>query len=265
LLRISGASDERALAGTGVGPQCKLRNADSAFRQGLSMTGSVNGARALTSSQRLQTRLIAATASPLIAGLCRTVTWKVEGDQHYHDAVRSGRPPIVAFWHGRILPGSWVYRHRGIVVMASTNFDGQWIARIIERFGYHVAAGSTSRGGVRALLELKRSIEHGRPVGITLDGPRGPARVPQPGAVWLAGATGSPIVPFHAEASRYWTVRSWDSTQVPKPFSTVALAIQEPIFVAGTDPQQQEEGSRALMQALERAEAEARAAVAAIR
>ncbi len=71
----------------------------------------------------------------------------------------------------------------------------------------------------------------GKPAGFTLDGPRGPAQVAQPGAVWLAKATGNPIVPFHIEADRHWTVRSWDRTQIPKPFSHVAIAIGEPIDV----------------------------------
>jgi lysophospholipid acyltransferase (LPLAT)-like uncharacterized protein len=215
----------------------------------------------LTRTQLLQTRLIAATASPLIAGLCRTITWKVEGDHYYDEAIRSGRPPIIAFWHGRILAGTWVFRNRGIVVMASANFDGQWISRIIERFGYGAAAGSSSRGGARALLELKRQIERGRPVAFTLDGPRGPARVAQPGAVWLAGATGSPILPFHAEADRYWSMGSWDSTQVPKPFSTVVLTMHPPIFVAGSQPEQLQAGGTALSDALGRSEGEALAAV----
>ena len=225
------------------------------------MTSSVKGPDVLTASQRLQTRLIAATASPLIAGLCRTITWTVEGDHYYDEAIRSGRPPIMAFWHGRILSGTWVFRNRGIVVMASANFDGQWISRIIKRFGFGAAAGSSSRGGARALLELKREIERGHPVAFTLDGPRGPARVAQPGAVWLAGATGSPILPFHAEANRYWSMGSWDSTQVPKPFSSVALTIHAPIFVAGTEPEQLEEGGTALSQALSKSEAGALAAV----
>src|SRR5262245_763352 len=229
------------------------------------MTRSVKGADALTASQRLQTRLIAATASPLIAGLCRTISWKVEGDHHYEEAIRSGRPPIMAFWHGRILSGNLVVRDRVIVVMASANFDGQWISRIIKRFGFGAVAGSTSRGGARALLELKREIERGHPVAFTLDGPRGPARVAQPGAVWLAGATGSPILPFHAEARRYWTMGSWDRTQVPKPFSTVLLRIHQPVFVAGTGPEHLEEGGRALAQALDRSERAAMESLAAIR
>ena len=78
-------------------------------------------------------------------------------------------------------------------------------------------------------MQLRRDLTAGRPAAFTLDGPRGPARVAQPGAVWLAGATGHPILPFHIEADRFWAVNSWDRTQIPKPFATVALAIGEPI------------------------------------
>ena len=62
---------------------------------------------------------------------------------------RSGRQPIMAFWHGRILPATYYFRRRGIVVITSENFDGEWIAGIIERFGYGTARGSTSRGGAQ--------------------------------------------------------------------------------------------------------------------
>ena len=106
----------------------------------------------------------------------------------------------MAFWHGRILPATYFFRRRGIVVITSENFDGEWIAGIIERFGYGTARGSTSRGAVKALLQLKRDMAAGKPAAFTLDGPRGPAKVAQPGAVWLAKATGNPIVPFHIEA-----------------------------------------------------------------
>ncbi len=144
----------------------------------------------------------------------------------------------MAFWHGRILPATYYFRRRGIVVITSENFDGEWIAGIIERFGYGTARGSTSRGGRRALLQLTRDMAAGRPAGFTVDGPRGPARVAQPGAVWLAKATGNPVLPFHLEASRHWTLNSWDRTQIPKPFATVAIAIGEPFDVpseAGED------------------------------
>jgi lysophospholipid acyltransferase (LPLAT)-like uncharacterized protein len=159
------------------------------------------------------------------------LTWKVEGLEHL-DFEGNGRRPIMAFFHGRVLTATYFFRDRGIVVMISENFDGEWIARIIERFGYGTSRGSSSRGGQRALLRLKRDMEQGRPAGFAVDGPRGPARKVQPGVVWLAKLTGNPVVPFHMEASRHWSLRSWDRTQIPLPFSTVALAVGTPIDVS---------------------------------
>jgi lysophospholipid acyltransferase (LPLAT)-like uncharacterized protein len=169
----------------------------------------------------------------LVAALGSTLRWRTEGLEHFDGIFANNRRPIMAFWHGRILPATYYFRGRGIVVITSENFDGEWIAGIIERFGYGTSRGSTSRGALRALLQLKRDMAAGLPAGFTVDGPRGPARVAQPGAVWLAKATGNPILPFHLEADRHWTLHSWDRTQIPRPFSTVALVIGEPFNVAG--------------------------------
>src|SRR3954449_6914454 len=117
----------------------------------------------LTRFQRFETNLIGALGAPAIDALCRTITWKVEGDHHFDAVLRSGRVPIVAVWHGRILPIIWHFRGRGVVVMASENFDGQWIARIIERLGNRTVAGSTPRGGGRALSAMKGGVGKGRP------------------------------------------------------------------------------------------------------
>jgi hypothetical protein len=182
-------------------------------------------------SKRLQAKLIASVGYRLIALLGSTLRWRTEGLEHLDAIAASGRQPIMAFWHGRILPATYFFRRRGIVVITSENFDGEWIAGIIERFGYETARGSTSRGARKALLQLTRDIAAGKPVGFTLDGPRGPAGVAQPGAVWLAKATGNPVLPFHLEASRHWTLNSWDHTQIPKPYATVALAVGTPIDV----------------------------------
>lgn len=181
--------------------------------------------------KQLEAAAIAAAGYPAIALLGRTLRWRTEGLEHLETLVAGGRQPIMGFWHGRILTATYYFRRRGIVVITSENFDGEWIARIIERFGYKTARGSTSRGARKALLQLRRELDEGRPVGFTLDGPRGPARRAQPGAVWLAGATGHPILPFHLEAARHWTLRSWDRTQIPKPFSRVSLVVGRPIEV----------------------------------
>ena len=174
---------------------------------------------------------IAAIGVPVIAALGSSLNWKVEGHEHLH-LEGNHRRPILAFWHGRVLSATYFFRNRGIVVMISENFDGEWIARIIQQFGFRTSRGSTSRGGARALLQLKREMMRGQPAGIAVDGPRGPAGKAQPGAVWLAKLTGNPVVPFHKEASKFWSLTSWDRTQVPRPFSTVAMVVGQPIEVA---------------------------------
>jgi lysophospholipid acyltransferase (LPLAT)-like uncharacterized protein len=180
--------------------------------------------------KRAQVTAISAVGVPCIAALGASLRWKVEGLEHLNFE-GNGRRPIMAFWHGRVLTATYYFRQRGISVMISENFDGEWIARIIHQFGFRTSRGSTSRGGRRALLQLKREMERGSPSGFAVDGPRGPARKAQPGAIWLAKLTGNPVVPFHMEASSYWSLKSWDRTQIPKPFSTVALTVGEPIDV----------------------------------
>ena len=189
----------------------------------------------LSRKQRAQAALIAFAARPAVALLGLTLTWKISGAEHYDAILASGRRPILALWHARILAATLYWRDRGIVALTSQNFDGEWIARLMARFGYRAARGSTSRGGARGLVQLRRELAAGATVAFTVDGPRGPARRAQRGAVWLAGATGHPIVPFHIEADRSWAARSWDSAQIPKPFSTVAVAIGSPLDVPGTD------------------------------
>jgi lysophospholipid acyltransferase (LPLAT)-like uncharacterized protein len=198
--------------------------------------------------KRLQVAFIAGLGYPLINALGHTLRWRVEGLQHFDAIVASGRQPVMAFWHGRILPATFYFRRRGIVVITSENFDGEWIARIIERFGYGTARGSTTRGGPRAMAQLVRAMKAGKPAGFTLDGPRGPARVAQPGAVWLASATGNPILPFHLEAAHAWTLRSWDRTQIPKPKTTVSLVVGEPIVVVANATDLQLESARLLLE-----------------
>ena len=188
----------------------------------------------LTATRRAKAAAIAAAAYPLTAALGRTLRWRIDGAGHFDELMKAGRPPILALWHGRILPATLYWRDRGIVAMTSENFDGEWIARLMARFGFQAARGSTSRGGSRALVQLRRELAAGRAAAFTVDGPRGPARSAQPGAVWLAGATGHPVLPFHLEADRSWTARSWDGAMVPKPFSTTSIAIGDPMTVTGT-------------------------------
>src|SRR5437762_12569406 len=119
-------------------------------------------------TKRLEAKVIAALGYRLIALLGATLRWRTEGLEHLDAIAASGRQPIMAFWHGRILPATYFFRRRGIVVITSENFDGEWIAAIIARFGYGTARGSTSRGGARAMRQLTRAMAGGHPSGFTV-------------------------------------------------------------------------------------------------
>jgi hypothetical protein len=215
----------------------------------------------LSRGKRIQAAAISAVGTPVIEALGGTYTWRERGAPNLTRLAALGRPPIFAFWHGRILAATLYFRDRGIIVITSENFDGEWIARIIRRFGYGTARGSSSRGGVRALVQLRRDLAAGHPAAFTVDGPRGPARVAQAGAIWLAGVSRCPIVPFHIEAAKYWTVNSWDHHQVPKPGSEVAIAIGDPFEIADTDELTIEAGRQHLEFVLQRLERQALAMV----
>jgi lysophospholipid acyltransferase (LPLAT)-like uncharacterized protein len=168
----------------------------------------------------------------LINSIGRTIKFEVQGWENWEAATRDGAIPIYASWHNRVFLSTYFWRNRGIVVMTSQSFDGEYIARFIQRFGYGAARGSTTRGATGALVEMIRVMKGGRPAGFTIDGPRGPRYVAKMGAVLLAKKTGHPILPFAITTRHYWEVRSWDRFQVPWPFTKALVTIASPILVS---------------------------------
>ena len=169
----------------------------------------------------------------LINLIGRTVRFEVKGWENWEAAYRDSGLPILAFWHNRVFLATYYFRRRHIVVMTSQSFDGEYIARFIQRFGYGAARGSSTRGGVGAIVEMARLMRAGCPTGFTIDGPKGPKYVAKMGAVLLAKKTGQPILPFTITAARVWTAsKSWDQFQVPWPFTRARLDIAEPIYVS---------------------------------
>jgi lysophospholipid acyltransferase (LPLAT)-like uncharacterized protein len=168
----------------------------------------------------------------LIKVIGRTIRWEVNGWENWEAATRAARVPIYTFWHNRVFLATYFWRKRGIVVMTSQSFDGEYIARFIQRFGYGAARGSSTRGAVGAIIEMTRLMRAGSPTGFTIDGPKGPPYVAKMGAVLLAKKTGQPILPFTITA-RHWTAkRSWDGFQVPLPFARARVDIAPPIYVS---------------------------------
>jgi hypothetical protein len=138
---------------------------------------------------------------------------------------------IYAFWHRCVFPATWFFRHQGIAVLTSRSADGEYIARIIERFGYVAVRGSSSRGAVAGLIGMHRELRHGRVPAFTVDGPRGPRYVAKPGPLFVARKSGVPVVAFHISLERPWTLRSWDAFMIPRPFSRAHVRFAAPIRV----------------------------------
>ena len=163
----------------------------------------------------------------------RSLRWEVHGWENWEAARKRGQGLIYTFWHREILAACWFWRKRGIVVMTSRNFDGEYIARIIQMHGYGAARGSSTHGASQALTEMIECLKKGRDAAFTIDGPRGPRYVAKRGSVMLSKATGAAILCFHVALRRAFVFRrTWDLTQFPPPFSRAAVFIAPPIVVS---------------------------------
>ncbi len=140
-------------------------------------------------------------------------------------------PGIYVFWHRCVFPAGYRYRNRDIAVMTSRSFDGEYIARTIEKLGFRAVRGSSNRGGASALLAMHSELEAGRGVAFTIDGPRGPRYVAKPGPVLLARNTQLPLTAFYLAVERAWVLNTWDAFVLPKPFSQVEVRISKIIHV----------------------------------
>ncbi|HET7441500.1 MAG TPA: lysophospholipid acyltransferase family protein [Terriglobales bacterium] len=141
-------------------------------------------------------------------------------------------PPIIySFWHRCVFPAAYFWRGLGIQVMTSRSFDGEYIARIIQKLGFVPVRGSSNRGAVPALLELRRGAEQGAAVAFTIDGPRGPRYVAKPGPVLLSRTTGIPMSTFHIALDDAWILNTWDEFMIPKPFSRALIRMSRCIAV----------------------------------
>jgi lysophospholipid acyltransferase (LPLAT)-like uncharacterized protein len=161
-----------------------------------------------------------------------TVRYEVEGWENFEAASRNDNIPIYSFWHNTIFLSIYFWQRRRIVVMTSQSFDGEYIARFVQRFGNGAARGSSTRGATGAMVEMVRLMRAGSPAAFTIDGPKGPRYVAKMGSVLLAKKTGHPILPFTIAPAKFWEVKkSWDRTQVPKPFTRARVLIAPPIFV----------------------------------
>jgi lysophospholipid acyltransferase (LPLAT)-like uncharacterized protein len=162
--------------------------------------------------------------------LGRTIRWTVVGREHVATA-RSAGHVTWASWHGRQLLTVDFHSGMPVVVLASLSRDGEIQTAMLERFGYRVERGSSTRGAVRGLLAMGRAMRDGWEPAIAVDGPTGPLHAVKQGIVALAKHEGARIIPTMASASSCWVAPSWDRTFIPKPFSRAVMMYEQAVEV----------------------------------
>jgi lysophospholipid acyltransferase (LPLAT)-like uncharacterized protein len=154
---------------------------------------------------------------------------------HYTNNIKEDENIIVSMWHGDLLmqPLNYrAFRKNGTVkVIVSEHRDGKLIRKVCEYLGVGGIAGSSSKGGAKALINAIKSLKKGIDVAITPDGPRGPIYSVADGVVALSKKTGAKILPFSSKPSKYWQMKSWDKFIVPKPFGEIDFYVGEPFDI----------------------------------
>lgn len=142
---------------------------------------------------------------------------------------------IVAMWHGDLIMQPFNYKNfkqNGVVkAIISEHRDGETISKTMEFLGIGTLSGSSTRGGVKAMIGAMKALKNGIDVAITPDGPRGPIYSIADGIVAIAQKTNSIILPFSSVPSRYWIFNSWDKFVIPKPFCQIDFYIQDPVEI----------------------------------
>lgn len=175
----------------------------------------------------------------IIRLISATYRYRVRGLDGVLARLESGEKILLCHWHQQFFPaiaryGRWFGRFRP-GLMISRSEDGQIIANVANRVGWHTARGSSTRGGREAMTEM---IDHVREKGLgahILDGPTGPIGVVKPGGIRIAQQSGALLVPMILTAEKRWQARSWDRFVIPKPFSTVILSFESPLLPPAMD------------------------------
>jgi lysophospholipid acyltransferase (LPLAT)-like uncharacterized protein len=178
--------------------------------------------RRFTLLQRIALPIIIAAGYSFIRLIGPTLRVSISHEEGAQPTVGQ-RPLILSFWHACIIPATYLFRNVGIRVMSSNSYDGEYMGRIIHKFGFVAVKGSSSRNAVRALLGLRRALQEGWSVAFSIDGPRGPRYRVKPGPVALARSSSVSLSTFHIAVENAWVLNTWDRLIIPKPFSRVLM------------------------------------------
>lgn len=177
-------------------------------------------------------KLAATVLYLLVTAYCLTWRYKFKNRYLFEDLLKNGKRPVVAIWHDQLLPCSFAHRKRGVVTIASDSKDGELITFALSKWGFKVARGSSTRGGVKAALNaIKTSIKFNAPCAVTVDGPKGPRHQVKNGAVFIADRLDGIIIVAVAHTKHFIKFNSWDKFILPLPFASIQITYSQPFTI----------------------------------
>src|SRR3954451_19956170 len=162
-------------------------------------------------------------------------------------ARRTGQRFIYDFFHEVMLFPAYFWAWPEMQILISDHRDGELITQVVTRLGFGVVRGSTTRGGARALREMRQRVDRGH-LCMTPDGPKGPRRSVHQGLPYLASRTGLPVVAAGMAFRDPWRLGSWDRFAVPRPFCEAVCVAPEAIHVPPDADRETIEGYRVLIE-----------------
>jgi lysophospholipid acyltransferase (LPLAT)-like uncharacterized protein len=186
-------------------------------------------AQRFTFKQRLILAIVPPLAYMVICLLGVTLRYEDISEPGMTPQYHTPPPLIYAIWHRCLLACAWRFRNANLHILISRSFDGELIARTVERLGFVAVRGSSSREGAVGLRNLQRAFYENNYIAITADGPRGPAQIAKPGVTQLAKLVNAPVGTVYLHADHAWVLHSWDRFMIPKPFSRVTVAWTVPV------------------------------------
>lgn len=162
--------------------------------------------------------------------LFKTIFWKTQGIENGN---KIESPVVIAFFHGRMMMLPYFYNtlrpNKKIKMIVSNHFDGELVGKIVSYIGIDVLKGSSTRGGVKLLKEIMGIKDFD--IGITPDGPKGPAEKVKNGVIYISKITGFPILPVTYSVKKKKILNSWDKFIIPKPFTKGLFLCGEPLYI----------------------------------
>ena len=156
----------------------------------------------------------------------------IKGEKNLLSLIQSKGPTMMCVWHGRLLFPSWYMRfHTTLHIISSRHPDSEILAHVLRHWGYSLIRGSTNKGGISVIKEMKKIFKRGGMIAVTNDGPKGPSRIAKSGSIGLAIKNNVKIITVTGSATKYWQVKSWDRFMLPKPFGKIQIVVSAPMKI----------------------------------